>query len=83
MLLEDQFCRTEYKGQVYDSRHGGPFDRGSADSWYSRPFRPHYYEAGSYHSEPILAQHMTPAEIVAYAAGYEYNEQFGGKKSWD
>jgi hypothetical protein len=83
MLQEDQFCRTEYKGQVYDSRHGGPFDRGAADSWYSRPFRPHYYERGSYDSEPILAGDMTPAEIVAYTAGWEYNEQFGGKKEWD
>jgi len=46
MLQEDQFCRIEYKGQVYDSRHGGPFDRGSADSWYSRPFNPHYGGVG-------------------------------------
>ena len=66
----------------YDTRHGGPFDRGSADSWYSRPFNPHYYVGGSYDSQPIQARDMTPAEIVAYAAGYEYNEQFGGKKEW-
>ena len=31
MLQEDQFCRTEFEGKTYDSRHGGAFDRGSAD----------------------------------------------------
>ena len=69
--------------QFIRKNHGSLFDRGSADSWYSRPFSPHYYEGGSYHSEPVQAKDMTPAEIVAYAAGYEYNEQFGGKKEWD
>jgi hypothetical protein len=83
MLAEDQFCRIEYKGQTYDSRHGGPFDRGSADSWYSRPFRPHYFEGGTYETERIEAEHMTPEQIVAYTAGYEYNEMHGGKKDWD
>ena len=24
-------------------RHGGPYDRGSADSYYRRPPRPHYF----------------------------------------
>jgi hypothetical protein len=38
---------------------------------------------GSYDSEPIQGKDMTPAEIVAYTAGWEYNEQFGGKKDWD
>jgi hypothetical protein len=26
---------------------------------------------------------LTPAEVQAYLAGYQYNEQFGDKKSWD
>ena len=26
----------------YDQRHGGPFDRGTADSYYRREFDPHY-----------------------------------------
>ena len=30
----------EFDGIDYDARHGGPFDRGSADSYYGRPCRP-------------------------------------------
>ena len=28
----------------HDKRHGGPYDRGSADAYYRRDFDPHYYE---------------------------------------
>jgi hypothetical protein len=31
----------------------------------------------------VEAQDMTLAEMAQYYRGYEYNEQFGGKKSWD
>jgi len=67
----------------YDQRHGGAFDRGSADSYYGRPRIPHLY-AGSTGSSPRIEQdQMTPEEIQAYLAGYQWNEQFGDKKSWD
>ena len=67
----------------YDTRHGGAFDRGSADSYYGRPRIPHMY-AGSTGSSPRIEQAcMTNEEIQAYLAGYQYNEQFGDKKSWD
>jgi hypothetical protein len=26
---------------------------------------------------------MKPSEVDAYLAGYEYNEQSGGKKDWE
>ena len=29
----------------WDKRHGGPYDRGGADSYYRRGCRPHYYTA--------------------------------------
>jgi len=83
ILEEDAFCRTEFEGRVYDSRHGGAFDRGSADSWYSRGRRPHLFLGGSYNSVEIGARDMTPEQVDAYMAGYDYNERFGGKKSWD
>jgi len=83
MLLEDQFCRIEFNGQEYDSRHGGPFDRGSADSWYSRPFNPHFYKGGTYEGARVELADMTVEEILAYTAGYRYNEELGGKKDWD
>jgi len=83
LLEEDQFCYIEFEGVRYDSRHGGPFDRGSADSWYSRPFNPHYFLGGSYDSIEVGQRDMTDLQIQAYRAGYQYNEQHGGKKDWD
>jgi hypothetical protein len=67
----------------YDQRHGGPFDRGSADSWYSRSFDPHYYSGDTHTSDRVGLADMTAEEITAYTAGYNWNEQFGDKKSWD
>lgn len=65
----------------YDQRHGGAFDRGSADSYYGRPRAPHFYAAGTATSQQVTD--LTPTEIQAYLAGYQWNEQFGDKKSWD
>ena len=69
-----------FKGKVYDSRHGGPFDRGSADSYYDRPHRPHFFRGNTYGSEEVTA--LTADELEAYNAGYEYNEELGDKKDW-
>jgi hypothetical protein len=69
--------------QNYDQRHGGPFDRGSADSWYSRPRSPHFYIGDTGSSERINEGQMTAQEVQAYLAGYQWNEQFGGKKDYD
>ena len=63
-------------------RHGGPYDRGGADSYYGRGFEPHYYEAGTYSSRRIERNEMTEKQIAEYRAGYEDNEQTGGKKDW-
>jgi hypothetical protein len=67
----------------YDQRHGGPFDRGSADSYYGRVREPHFYVQGTSTSPRINEGEMTSAEVQAYLAGYQWNEQFGDKKSWD
>ena len=67
----------------YDTRHGGPFDRGSADSYYHRGITPHYYVEGTSTSPRIEKVQMTEKEISDYMAGYEWNEQFGDKKSWE
>lgn len=58
----------------YDDRHGGPFDRGGADSWYRRERQPHYYLGGTGTSERIEESGMTAEEIEAYNAGYDENE---------
>jgi len=74
---------TQETRNQYDQRHGGAFDRGSADSWYHRARNPHFYTEGTGTSERIEQAQMTPAEIQAYLAGYQWNEQFGGKKDYD
>ena len=83
MLAEDQFCVIEFNGKKYDSRHGGPFDRGSADSWYSRPRDPHFFLGDSYNSHEVSRDLMTQDQVEAYLAGYDYNERHGGKKDWN
>ena len=67
---------------TYDTRHGGPFDRGSADSYYRRGFSPHYYKGSSIISEKVEMKDMTAEEIVAYTAGYNENEELGDHKDW-
>ena len=63
-------------------RHGSCFDRGSADSYYGRPRRPHYYKGATYTSEKVSAENMTAEEIANYNAGYDWNETNGDKKAW-
>lgn len=72
---------VEYNGEEYDARHGGPFDRGTADSWYGRPFRPHYFLGATHQSTEIIISPESP-KYFEYEAGYNYNEEFGGKKEW-
>ena len=64
----------------YDERHGGPYDRGSADSYYGRGFNPHYYTGDTYNSERV--EDLTAEEIEAYKAGYDDNEEDGNFKDW-
>ena len=71
-----------FKGVEYDASHGSPFDRGSADSWYSRGEDPHYYPNGTGNLPRIGSELMSTADIEAYFAGYAYNEEFGGKKEY-
>lgn len=71
----------EFNGKTYDARHGGAFDRGSADSWYDRGRNPHYYVGGTHVSDRVVD--LTAEEVEAYNAGYDYNEQFGGKKDYE
>lgn len=66
----------------YDNRHGSPYDRGAADSYYDRLPRPHYYVGDTYTSTKVDASDMSAEEITAYYAGYAYNEKFGDKKDW-
>mgnify|MGYP000040999370 CR=1 FL=1 len=67
---------------VVDTRHGYPYDRGMADSYYRRPYNPHYYKDGTYNGQPVECRDMSAAEIVAYTKGFEENEAAGNHKEW-
>jgi hypothetical protein len=85
MLKEfNEIQKTEQaiRGPQFDrKRHGSLFDRGGADSYYSRGHDPHWYPEGSYCGEKVTD--LNQYEIAEYLAGYEHNERFGDKKSWD
>ena len=63
------------------TRHGGAYDRGSADAWYGRAPEPHYFTGATYSSTRIDAVDMSAEEISAYRAGYE--ETPFGQKQWE
>ena len=65
----------------YDTSHGSPFDRGSADSYYRRPRNPHKGGSGGALGWTAITD-LTPEELEAYHAGYDYNEEYGDKKDW-
>ena len=65
-----------------DKRHGGPYDRGRADNYYRREYRPHYFTGATRLSEEIFERHMTEREIAEYSFGFYENELSGDKKDW-
>lgn len=72
-----------FNGIEYNDRHGGPFDRGSSDSYYGRPREPHYYVGATYQSVRLEEVDMSDKEIADYHAGYNWNEQHGDRKEWN
>jgi len=82
-MIVDTNRTQEFQGMIYDASHGSPFDRGSADSYYGRFPSPHKYPNGTGRAPRVEGHDMSLAEMKAYYAGYEHNEQFGDKKSYD
>ena len=76
--MQTEATRSAY----YTQRHGGPYDRGSADAWYRRSFNPHYFVGDSYSSPKIEMAQMTAEEITAYTVGYREQEATGDHKEW-
>jgi hypothetical protein len=80
-VAEQELIIQTLRGVQFDrDHHGGLYDRGSADSYYGRPRRPHWYPQGTYHGDAVTE--LTNLEIAEYMAGYDYNEQHGDKKDW-
>ena len=63
----------------YDRRHGGPYDRGSADRYYGREFNPHFFKGATHQSELVELKDMTAAEITAYTVGFRDEKD---RKNW-
>lgn len=64
-------------------RHGGPFDRGSADCYYGRPFDPHFYVNGTGSSERVkINKDDMPQAYQEYLEGFEHQESTGVTKQW-
>ncbi len=79
-MFAERITQYTVNGKTYDQVHGNAFDRGSADSYYHRARNPHKGGVGG-GSGPRIEQ-LTPAEVEAYHAGYDYNERSGEKKNW-
>ena len=47
-----------------DERHGGPYDRGGADSWYRRGCNPHYYVEDTGSSDRVEKAAMTEDQTI-------------------
>lgn len=65
-----------------DRGHGSPYDRGSADSYYQRSFRPHYFVGDTYNSDEIQQSEMTFEECQEYVRGWQDNQAAGNFKDW-
>jgi len=66
----------------FNKRHGGPYDRGGADSYYRRGNNPHYFVGDTHKGTKIDEENMTYDEIREYTAGYNDNESAGEHKDW-
>lgn len=70
------------EANISRARHGGPYDRGSADSYYGRAKRPHYFVGSTYQSTEVTVEQMTEFQIMEYNHGYNDNTKQGNFKEW-
>lgn len=70
-------------GFIINQKHGSPYDRGAADSYYRRNFNPHWWPEGSYNGEVIDADSMTEIERMEYGIGFHENELMQNFKEWE
>ena len=68
--------------QSINMRHGGPYDRGAADSYYGRGVDPHYFDGDTNRSLRVEEKDMTRVEILQYMRGYNDNEIARNFKDW-
>jgi len=64
------------------TRHGGAYDRGAADAWYRRPYKPHYFVGATHASEQVNEPEMTEEEVAAYKQAYDTYMASGHHKEY-
>ena len=69
-----KFNKIDFSGQEINKSHGSPYDRGSADSWYGRAKKPHWYPEGTYNGDAIEESQMSAFEVYQYNLGFDENE---------
>ena len=77
--VEQRICTTVARAKEaareahhrYDRDYGSPYDRGSADRYYGRSFKPHFYMGGTYISPRMGFEDMTGVQVREYRQGYE------------
>lgn len=62
-------------------RNGGLYDRGNADSYYSRKPSPHWWPEGTGFGKKV--EKLNQKEIDEYMNGYIDNEEKGLKKEYE
>ena len=65
-----------------NKEHGSPYDRGSADAYYRRPIKPHFYlnqDVGF--SEPVYK--LTTEQEMEYLQGYWEQQKSGDFKDYE
>lgn len=77
---QEQIVQALRGWQFQRKNHGSLWDRGAADSYYSRSPNPHYGGVGG-DSGPTVKV-TDPTSVAEYLAGYEDNEQSGSKKEY-
>lgn len=60
-----------------DRGHGSPYDRGTADAYYQRQFRPHYFVFDTYQSYEYTQDEMSAIEIDEYTDGWNHQIKVG------
>ncbi len=66
---------------MVNKRHGSPYDRGAADSYYQRGRNPHYFVGDTYKSEEIKLE-LGSLAYLEYMRGYDDNEASQNFKDW-
>lgn len=65
--------------KIYLPKNGSPMDRGSADAYYGRPPKPHYWPDGTGKGYKVPECEMTEEEVSDYHYGYDNEED---RKDW-